>query len=158
MRLLTVHADAIPDLNRSSPLPDVLLEFYAPWCGHCKTLAPKYEELAQGLSSVPSVRIAKLDATANDWTAKDSTLAVQGFPTLYFKPAGADGLSRVVKYEGAREAPAMAAWLAEHSTTRFEVPAALAGAPAAPKKKKAPKRKADEAEAPRGAPAPNDEL
>ena len=135
----------------------MLIEFYAPWCGHCKSLAPKYEELAAGLASVPSVRIAKLDATANDWTAKDTTFAVQGFPTLYFKPAGADGLARVVKYEGAREAPAMAAWLAQHAATPFTVPAALSDAPA-PKKKKAPKRKAEEAEAPRGAPAPNDEL
>ena len=108
---------------------------------------------------MPSVRIAKLDATANDWSHKDSTFAVQGFPTIYFKPAGADGLARVTKYEGAREAPAMAAWLAEHATNRFDVPAALSGAPAAPKKKKAPKRKAEaEAEAPRGAPTPNDEL
>ena len=134
----------------------MLLEFYAPWCGHCKSLAPKYEALASGLASVPSVRIAKLDATANDWSHKDDTFQVQGFPTIYFKPAGPDGLARVQKYEGAREAPAMAAWLAEHATTRFEVPAALSGA--APKKKKAPKRKAEEAEAPRGAPAPNDEL
>ncbi len=45
---------------------DVLVEFYAPWCGHCKQLAPVYEELGQTFSGVDSVVIAKVDMTANE--------------------------------------------------------------------------------------------
>jgi len=62
---------------------DVLVEFYAPWCGHCKTLAPKYEELGKLFAKDPNVVIAKVDATANDTPAK-----VQGFPTLILYRAG----------------------------------------------------------------------
>ncbi|CAM9820446.1 unnamed protein product, partial [Hapterophycus canaliculatus] len=45
---------------------DVLVEFYAPWCGHCKALAPKYDELATKLAGVESVMIAKMDSTENE--------------------------------------------------------------------------------------------
>ncbi len=61
----------------------VLLEAYAPWCGHCKKLEPIYKELADKISGEESVRIAKMDATENE----HPLMPVSGFPTLrLFKP------------------------------------------------------------------------
>ncbi|XP_048828791.1 protein disulfide-isomerase A3-like [Brienomyrus brachyistius] len=77
---------------------DVLIEFYAPWCGHCKSLEPKYKELGEKLAKDPSIVIAKMDATAND---VPSPYEVRGFPTIYFSPAGQKQNPK--RYEGGRE-------------------------------------------------------
>ncbi|KAM9376402.1 protein disulfide-isomerase A3 [Pholidichthys leucotaenia] len=77
---------------------DVLIEFYAPWCGHCKNLEPKYKELGEKLADDPNVVIAKMDATAND---VPSPYEVSGFPTIYFSPAGHKNTPK--RYEGGRE-------------------------------------------------------
>ncbi|KAK9167498.1 hypothetical protein Scep_002689 [Stephania cephalantha] len=74
----------------------ILLEFYAPWCGHCQKLAPILEEVAISFQGDENVVIAKIDATAND--IPSGVFDVKGYPTLYFKSA--DG--NIVQYEGDR--------------------------------------------------------
>lgn len=44
---------------------EVLVEFYAPWCGHCKTLAPHFDEAARRIADNPNIVIAKVDSTEN---------------------------------------------------------------------------------------------
>lgn len=44
----------------------VKVEFYAPWCGHCKKLKPTYEKVAQTFHKEKNIIIARVDATAND--------------------------------------------------------------------------------------------
>jgi len=82
----------------NDPEKDVFIEFYAPWCGHCKTLEPKYDELARKLKHNDGLVIAKIDATANDYSKE---YEVSGFPTIYFKPAKAG--AKPIKYEDDRE-------------------------------------------------------
>jgi protein disulfide isomerase family A protein 3 len=93
---------------------DVLIEFYAPWCGHCKKLAPAWEELGQTLKDEPNIAIVKLDATANDVPAQ---FVVHGFPTIYFYPADS---KTPKKYEGGREVDDFVKYLAKHASTELK--------------------------------------
>jgi len=83
---------------------DVLVEFYAPWCGHCKSLEPIWNQLAEKLADKEDIVIAKMDSTANEI----ETVKVQGFPTLkLFKK----GDNKIVDYNGERTLEALAKFM-----------------------------------------------
>lgn len=78
----------------------VLVEFYAPWCGHCKNLVPEYEAAAAALKGV--VKVVSVDATQHQSLAQK--YQIQGFPTI--KIFGADK-KKPVDYQGQRTSGAM---------------------------------------------------
>lgn len=86
----------------------VFVKMYAPWCGHCKRLAPTWEELSKKYTQAS---VVKVDCTIEQ--ALCQAQGIRGYPTLMYFPKGS---KEAEKYQGARDIAAMSAWLEKQAT------------------------------------------
>jgi len=107
--VVALDKDTFPEGTKTGV---TFVKFFAPWCGHCKRLAPTWEELAQKYKGNSGVSIAHVDCTAGENVnrALCDGQGVNGFPTLNIYKDG----EKVGEYSGKRDLEALSAFVEKH--------------------------------------------
>ena len=99
---------ALPKFIKNTELP-VLVDFWATWCGPCRTMAPHFATAAQQL---PDVRFVKVDSDAAP--VASARHIIRSIPTLILFRGGAE----VARLSGAMPAAQLVAWVRQHLKSR----------------------------------------
>lgn len=100
------------DFERGIEKGLTFVKFFAPWCGHCKRMAPTWDQLAIKFINKEGIQIAKVDCTLADNKDLCSQQEVNGFPTLFIYKDGA----KLAEYEGNRSLDDLHDFVQKHHT------------------------------------------
>eukprot|EP00759_Apiculatamorpha_spiralis_P040167 PhF_6_TR38834/c1_g1_i2/m.58075/K09584/PDIA6, TXNDC7; protein disulfide-isomerase A6 len=119
-----------------------LVEFYAPWCGHCKALAPEWEKAAKALKGI--VRLGAVDADTH--RSLGSQFGVEGFPTIkYF----GENKKSPKDYDGGRKAADIVDYSLKAVRSIVDARLATAGIKLPNEQKEEPPKKEEKKEEPK---------
>uniref|UniRef100_A0A7S1VP32 protein disulfide-isomerase n=1 Tax=Sexangularia sp. CB-2014 TaxID=1486929 RepID=A0A7S1VP32_9EUKA len=91
-----------------------LVDFYAPWCGYCKQVAPIVAELANAYAAVDSIAVGTFDATKNN--VNDLGIALDHYPTLFLFPQGCTSVAQRVEFTyGMPTVKKLIGWMADYA-------------------------------------------
>eukprot|EP00921_Rhytidocystis_pertsovi_P007345 GHVQ01012267.1.p1 GENE.GHVQ01012267.1~~GHVQ01012267.1.p1 ORF type:complete len:461 (+),score=58.35 GHVQ01012267.1:297-1679(+) len=95
----------------------IFVEFFAPWCGHCRKMEPILKEVAKRLVNVKNVVIAKFDSTRNEL----SNFSIDGYPTFILFHGQATQDDGVAQYQGERTVERIIKWIHKYSAHAFDM-------------------------------------
>lgn len=93
-----------------------IVKFFAPWCGHCKRMAPTWEELAAKFAGSTVAKVAKVDCTLDESKELCSEQSVDGFPTIFLYKNG----EKVEEYNGSRSLDDLYEFVKKHAQIHDE--------------------------------------
>ena len=102
---LALDGDSLKRNINKNDLP-LVVDFWAPWCGPCKMMAPAFEQAAQQLG--PAVRLAKLNT--DEYPDAAAPYNIKGIPTLIIFQSGRE----VGRSSGAMSLSQLTGWIGQH--------------------------------------------
>lgn len=94
-----------------------IVKFFAPWCGHCKRMAPTWDDLAGKFAGSSVAKVAKVDCTLDDNKDLCNEQGVDGFPTIFIYKNG----EKLEEYNGSRSLDDLYEFVSKHAQTHDEL-------------------------------------